>query len=211
MEPELDNLHLLDHPLIQHKLVAVRDRSTKASEFRRLLGEIAGLMTFEVSRSFATREVDVCTPLEATRGWVLARPITLVPIIRAGIGMTEGVLALVPEARVGFLGIYRDESSLQPVAYYTRFPQDIAAGPVLLIDPMMATGGSACHAVSELKAKGCRDIQLLCLICAPEGVRRLRELHPGVIVHAAALDRELDGRGFIRPGLGDAGDRCFGT
>jgi uracil phosphoribosyltransferase len=205
------NLCLFEHPLIHEKLARARERATPTHEFRRLLSEIAGLMTFEVSRGFATREVTVETPLEKTRGRVLSQPITLVPILRAGMAMTDGILALIPEARVGHIGIYRDESSLEPHEYYAKFPADIAGGPVLLIDPMLATGGSARHAAQELKARRCRDIRMICLVAAPEGVRALLEAHPDVMVYAACLDRELDERGYIRPGLGDAGDRCFGT
>jgi uracil phosphoribosyltransferase len=180
-------------------------------EFRRLLNEIAALMTFEVSRSLPTTQVEVHTPLEKTTGIVLSQPVTLVPILRAGIGMTEGVLALIPEARVAHIGIYRDERSLMPVSYYSKYPADIAAGPVFLIDPMLATGGSACQAVTELKNRQCKDVKFICLVAAPEGVQRMLETHPDVTVYAAALDRQLNERGYILPGLGDAGDRIFGT
>jgi uracil phosphoribosyltransferase len=149
--------------------------------------------------------------LEKTTGHVLSKPVTLVPILRAGIGMTDGILALIPEARVGHVGIYRDETSLLPVEYYAKFPPDIAAGPVLVIDPMLATGGSSVHTVSILKGRGCDDIKLICLVCAPEGVKRVGDAHPEVVIYAAALDRELNERGYILPGLGDAGDRIFGT
>ncbi len=209
--PEHPNLRIFDHPLIQQKLTRARDRRTSSAVFRQLLNEIAGLMTFEACRSFETRAVEVETPLERTMGLELAQPITLAPILRAGIGMTEGILSLVPEARVGFIGIYRDEASLEPVDYYSKFPPDIAAGPVILVDPMLATGGSAVHAVSRLKDHGCRHIQMICLVAAPPGVTRMAEVHPDVCVHAAALDRELDDRAYILPGLGDAGDRIFGT
>jgi len=208
---DFPNLRIFDHPLIRQKLTRIRDRTTASLEFRRLLNEIAGLMTFEISRTFATREVQVQTPLETTAGHVLSQPVTLVPILRAGIGMTDGILSLIPEARVGHMGIYRDETSLLPVAYYAKFPADIADGPVLLIDPMLATGGSACHAAAELRIKGCTDIRLMCLVCAPEGLTRMMQQHPDVTVYAAALDRELNSRGYILPGLGDAGDRIFGT
>jgi uracil phosphoribosyltransferase len=208
---DFENLRLFEHPLIQQKLTRARHRETPSMEFRRLLNEIAGLMTFEISRQFPTHEVEVLTPMETTTGTVLSQPVTLVPILRAGIGMTDGILALIPEARVGHIGIYRDESSLMPVDYYAKFPPDIADGPVLLVDPMLATGGSSCHAVSELKTRGCRDIKLICLVCAPEGVQRMLDTHPEVTVYAAALDRELNEHGYILPGLGDAGDRIFGT
>ena len=205
------NLRTFEHPLIRHKLAAVRDRRTGPADFRRLVNEIAGLMTYEVSRRFETRSSPVETPLEATEGHVLARPVTLVPILRAGLSMTDGVLQLFPEARVGHIGIRRDESTHRPVFYYARLPHDVRDGYAIVIDPMLATGGSACEAIRYLKSAGCRDIQMVCLVAAPEGVRRVLEEHPDVMVHAAALDRGLDGNAFIRPGLGDAGDRVFGT
>lgn len=205
------NLRVFDHPLIQTKLTRLRNKATVTGDFRRLLNEIAALMTFEISRDFPTREVVVETPLERTVGRVLSRPVTLVPILRAGAGMTDGILGLIPEARVGHIGIYRNESSLEPVAYYAKFPPDMAEGPVLLVDPMLATGGSATHAVGELKQRGCRDVKMMCLVCAPPGVERLRAHHPDVVVYTASLDRQLNERGYILPGLGDAGDRIFGT
>ena len=205
------NLRLLDHPLIRQKLTQARDAGTPPIEFRRLLNEIAGLMTFEFTRELPAEEIKVETPLERTRGWRIARPITLVPILRAGIGMTDGILQLLPEARVAHIGVYRDEKSLQPVSYYRKFPPDVAAGPALLVDPMLATGGSASFAASELKERGCADIQMMVLVAAPEGVERMRADHPDVTIFAAALDRQLNERGYILPGLGDAGDRIFGT
>lgn len=205
------NLRVFRHPLIQQKLTQLRDKRTNTETFRRRLNEIAGLMTFQVSREFPTKEIEVETPMEVTTARVLSKPVTLVPILRAGIGMTDGILALVPEARVGHVGIYRDESSLKPVAYYAKFPPDIADGPVLLIDPMLATGGSASHAVSVLRDRGCDDVRLICLVCAPLGVQRMLDDHPDVVVYTAALDRELNVKGYILPGLGDAGDRIFGT
>ena len=208
---EFANLRVFDHPLIQHKLAAVRDRRTGPADFRRLVNEIAGLMTFEVSRRFETRGIEVETPLESTACRVLAKPVTLVPILRAGLSMTDGVLQLFPEARVGHIGIRRDESTHRPVFYYARLPHDVRDGYAIVIDPMLATGGSACEAIRYLKAAGCRDIQMVCLVAAPEGVRRVQEEHPEVMVHAGALDRGLDANAFIRPGLGDAGDRVFGT
>jgi uracil phosphoribosyltransferase len=208
---DFENLRLFEHPLIQEKLSRAREKRTTTREFRRLLNEIAGLMTFEVSRHFPTKKIDIDTPLERTSGEIISHPITLVPILRAGVGMTDGILALVPEARVGHMGIYRDEATLQPVSYYAKLPADVGGGPVLLIDPMLATGGSACHAISELKARGCEDIKMICLVCAPEGVQRVLDDHPDVIIYAAALDRQLNDKGYILPGLGDAGDRIFGT
>ena len=208
---DFENLRIFEHPLIQQKVTRARDRTTPPMEFRRLLNEIAALMTFEVSRSLPTRQIEVETPLENTAGMVLSQPVTLVPILRAGIGMTDGILALIPEARVAHVGIYRDEQSLQPIAYYAKYPADIADGPVLIVDPMLATGGSACHAVVELKKRNCRDIKMICLVCAPEGVLRMLNAHPEVTVYAACLDRQLNEHGYILPGLGDAGDRIFGT
>jgi uracil phosphoribosyltransferase len=205
------NLFVFEHPLIQHKLSVARNRHTTSQEFRRLLNEIAGLMTFELSRDLTTCTIEIDTPLEKTQGVRIAAPITLVPILRAGIGMTDGILAIMPEARVGHIGIYRNERSLLPVAYYAKYPADIAKGPVLLVDPMLATGGSAVHAAGELKQRGCTDVRLICLVVAPEGVTRMLEAHPDVRVFTASLDRQLNERGYILPGLGDAGDRIFGT
>jgi uracil phosphoribosyltransferase len=208
---EHPNLRLFEHPLVAHKLTRVRDRSTSSAEFRRLLNEIAGLMTFGISADLPTEEVALETPMEATRGVRIRGPVTLVPILRAGLGMTDGILALFPEARVGHVGLYRDETDLVPVPYYLKLPADVAQGPVLIVDPMLATGGSAAHAAGQLKARGCRTLSFVCLVCAPPGVERMRARHPDVPIYAAALDRQLDARGFILPGLGDAGDRIFGT
>ena len=202
---------MFDHALIQHKLSTLRDARTHSEDFRALLNEIAGLMVYEVSRDFPTRGVTVQTPLETCDGRTLSQPVTLAPILRAGLGMTDGILRLFPEARVGHIGIQRDERSRAPINYYTRFPKDVADGPVLVVDPMLATGGSAVHAIDHLKRLGCRDLKMVCLVAAPEGVRRLLERHPEVPVFAAALDRQLDENAYIRPGLGDAGDRIFGT
>lgn len=205
------SLRIFDHPLIQHKLSIVRDRATNPADFRRLLNEIAGLMTYEVSRRFETRPVRITTPLEETECRQLSRPVTLVPILRAGLSMTDGVLQLFPEARVGHIGIRRDESTHRPVFYYAKLPRDVCDGYAIVIDPMLATGGSACAAIRYVKDAGCRDIQMICLVAAPAGVRRVHDEHPDVMIHCAALDRELDGNAYIRPGLGDAGDRVFGT
>jgi len=205
------NLHLVNHPLIEHKLAAIRDRSTKSFDFRRLLQEIAALMTYEVCREFATVAGEVETPLERTTVHRLAAPITVVPVLRAGLGMTQGVLDLLPDARVGHIGIRRDESTALPIGYYTKLPQDISAGPVILVDPMLATGGSCAHALTILRDAGCKDLRVVCLVTVPEGLRRLAQEHPTVRIYAAALDRQLDQNKFIRPGLGDAGDRSYGT
>ena len=208
---QFGNLRVFEHPLVHDKLSRARNTVTEPAQFRRLLNEIAGLMTYEVCRELKTRETVVRTPMCETSGLVLSEPVTLVPILRAGIGMTEGILSLLPEARVGHIGLYRDESTLEPVEYYAKMPPDAAEGVVLLVDPMLATGGSASAAVSLLKQRGCTRIRLICLVSAPEGVRRLGQDHPDVLVYSACLDESLDADGYIIPGLGDAGDRLFGT
>jgi uracil phosphoribosyltransferase len=205
------NVIIFDHPLIQHKLTYLRDRDTSHRPFRALLYQIAGLMVFEATRHFPTRTVDVQTPLETTTGQRLAGKITVVPILRAGLGMAEGVLEMMPEARIGHLGIYRDEKTLQPITYLKRLPRDLNAGPVLLVDPMLATAGSAIEAVRLLREAGAADIRLVCLVAAPEGIRRLSAAYPGLTIYTAAIDRGLNELGFIMPGLGDAGDRLYGT
>jgi uracil phosphoribosyltransferase len=179
--------------------------------FRSLLNEIAGLMFFQLSRKFKTVSVEVRSPLERITGSRLADPITLVPILRAGVGMTDGILGMIPEARVGHIGLYRDEKTKEPVPYYCKLPTDIANGPVLLIDPMLATGGSASYAATLLQENGCRDVQMVCLVASPEGVRKMEEEHPELRIFTASLDRCLNEDGYILPGLGDAGDRIFGT
>ncbi|MDG2423591.1 MAG: uracil phosphoribosyltransferase [Phycisphaerales bacterium] len=205
------NLTILDHPLIQDKMARLRDESTTHEDFRRLIGQVAGLMTFQASRDLPVTETNVRTPLEDVVAARLSAPVTLVPILRAGLGMVEGIVALMSEANVGHIGLYRDESTLKPVTYYCKLPAMIAEGPVFLVDPMLATGGSAIAATEVLQTHGCKDIRLICLVAAPEGVEAMAEAHPGVRVFVAALDRELNDVGYILPGLGDAGDRIFGT
>ena len=205
------NLRLFVHPLIQDKLARARSTETPPSQFRRLLNEVAGLMTYEVCRDLRTREETVTTPIATTEGRLLDEPITLVPILRAGIGMTDGILSLLPEARVGHIGLYRNEETLEPVEYYAKMPPDVADGVVLLIDPMLATGGSASAALTQLKKRGCSRIRLICLVAAPEGIARIEQDHPDITMFVAALDEKLDESGYIIPGLGDAGDRLFGT
>jgi uracil phosphoribosyltransferase len=209
--PEFPNVKVFDHPLIRHKLTLIRDRRTPTADFRRLLNEIAGLMTYEVCRDLETVEMEVETPVAMARGHRLRDKVTLVPVLRAGIGMCDGILSLFPEARVGHIGIYRDETTASPVEYYRKLPRDIAAGPVLVVDPMLATGGSAIKAVSDLRSLGCNRVQMLCLVAAPEGLRRMCSADPDLIVNTAAIDDRLNERKFIVPGLGDAGDRIFGT
>ncbi|MFM1821764.1 MAG: hypothetical protein RI967_30 [Planctomycetota bacterium] len=205
------NVRIYDHPLIQHKLTILRERETGHEQFRQLLNQIAGLMAFEVSRDLPVRPVEVETPVARTTGTELAAPTTIVPILRAGLAMMDGFLALFPEARVAHIGIYRDESTARPVTYYAKLPADIALGAAIVVDPMLATGGSAIHAVSLLKEKGVRDIRLVCLVAAPEGVEAMQAAHPEVPLHVAAIDERLNERYYIVPGLGDAGDRIFGT
>lgn len=205
------NLVLFDHPLIQHKLAIIRDRDTSYRTFRALVGQVAGLMVYEVTRTFGTDKIKIETPMEPAVARRLARTITVVPVLRAGLGMAEGILDVMPEARVGHLGLARDEQTLRPVTYLEKLPEGLGDGPVLLVDPMLATGGSAAAAMTLLREAGVGDLRMMCLVAAPEGVRRLAAEHPGVMVYAAALDRQLDGRGFILPGLGDAGDRMYGT
>lgn len=208
---DFPNLLIHKHPLIDHKLRILRDHETSSQTFRRILGEIAGLMTYEALRELPTDERSVETPLATAPGRKLARPITIVPILRAGLGMTDGVLALVPEARVGHIGVQRNEKTLRPIEYYEKLPPDIAEGSVLVVDPMLATGGSAAYATDYLRKRGCSRIRFLCLVAAPEGVAKMAEKHPEVMIHTAALDERLDENGYITPGLGDAGDRAFGT
>ena len=209
--PEHGNLRLLRHPLVEDKLARLRDSATPPAEFRSLLRQVAGLLTMAATADLSLQDVQVRTPMEATTARRLAGPVTVVPILRAGLVLADGVLDVLPEARVGHFGMYRDEAALVPVPYYCKLPSDVAAGAVLLVDPMVATGGSACHALAQLKQHGCRRLRLMCLVAAPQGIERLAEHHPDVVVHAAALDRGLDARGYIVPGLGDAGDRAFGT
>jgi uracil phosphoribosyltransferase len=205
------NVIVLSHPVIQTKLTELRDYTADHRKFRTLLDEIASLMVYEVTRDWPTRPKPVQTPLERTTGQVLARQVTLVPILRAGLGMADGVLKLLPDARLGHLGVYRDEKTLEPVSYYTKFPPDIANSEVLLIDPMLATGGSGSAAIAFLKKAGVTSMKFVCLVAAPEGIAAVHKAHPEVPIFCAAIDRQLNDHGYILPGLGDAGDRIFGT
>lgn len=205
------NVILIDHPVIQTKLTELRDFSADHRKFRALLDEIASLMVYEVTRNWPTRSRPVQTPLERTMGFELARQVTLVPILRAGLGMAEGVLRLLPNARMGHLGVYRDERTLEPISYYQKLPPDIADTEVLLIDPMLATGGSGSAAISFLKKAGVTSMRFVCLVAAPEGIEAVHRQHPEVPIYCAAIDRQLNEKGYILPGLGDAGDRIFGT
>jgi uracil phosphoribosyltransferase len=202
---------VFDHPLIQHKLTYLRDKTTSHRPFRALLYQIAGLMVYEATRTLPVQTVDVETPVTRTTGRKLSSLVTVVPVLRSGLGMAEGILEMMPEARVGHLGLARDEHTLKPRVYLRKLPRDIDAGPVILVDPMLATGGSAAEAVAILRAAGAKDLRMICLVAAPEGVRALREADAALTIYTAALDERLNERGFIVPGLGDAGDRMYGT
>ncbi len=204
-------LTVLDHPLIRHKMTLLRDVATSSRDFKQLVSEIAALMTYEVTRDLRTEPVEVVTPLETTTGHRISGKIALVPILRAGLGMVEGIVQLIPNARVGHVGLYRDHETLQPISYYFKVPTPAADHRFFLLDPMLATGGSAVAAAAELKKAGARDISLICLVAAPQGVAAFTAAHADIPVYAAAYDRELNHLGYILPGLGDAGDRLFGT
>lgn len=206
------NLTVLDHPLILHKLTVLRDRETSKKKFKELVDEVAMLMAYEVTKNLPLQDTVIDTPLEKTTQKRLSgKKLTVVPILRAGLGMVEGVVRLMPSVRVGHIGLYRDHETLQPVDYYFKIPSAPEERDFILLDPMLATGGSASAAIASLKNRGAGNIRFMCLVAAPEGVQRLLEDHPEVAVFAAALDRGLDENGYIRPGLGDAGDRLFGT
>jgi uracil phosphoribosyltransferase len=210
--PVYPNLTVLDHPLIQHKLTLLRDKTTSTRDFKQLTAEIAMLMAYEVTKHLPTDPVEIETPLERMTGRMVSdKKLTLVPILRAGLGMVDGVSQLLPTARVGHIGLSRDESSLEPMRYYAKLPGEETDRDFFILDPMLATGGSATAAVTTLKTAGARRIRFLCIVAAPEGARRMLEGHPDVPVFAAALDRQLNDQGYILPGLGDAGDRLFGT
>jgi uracil phosphoribosyltransferase len=208
----MSKLQVLDHPLIQHKLSLIRDEKTGSKEFRELVEEVAMLMAYEVTRDFPLQEIEVKTPVALAKAKVLAgRKVGLVPILRAGLGMVDGMLRLIPAAKVGHVGLYRDPETLLPVEYYCKLPSDIAERDLIVIDPMLATGGSASAAITFLKDRGARNIKLMCLIAAPEGILAVQKAHPDVDIFVAAVDECLNDHGYIIPGLGDAGDRLFGT
>jgi uracil phosphoribosyltransferase len=210
--PVLPNLTVLNHPLIQHKLTLLRDKRTATKDFKQLVNEIAMLMAYEVTKHLPVEPVEIETPLERMTGiQVAGKKLTLVPILRAGLGMVEGIAELIPSARVGHIGLYRDHNTLEPVDYYFKIPSGEHDREFFVLDPMLATGGSAVAAVAALRHAGAQRVRFLCLVAAPEGVKRMLAAHPDVPIYAAALDRELDDRGYILPGLGDAGDRLFGT
>ena len=209
---EYANVHILDHPLIRHKVAIIRDKNTTTKQFREVIGEIATLMAFEASKDVPTQTITVETPLETVEQTVVKEnSIAIVPILRAGLGMVDGILTLFPAAKVGHIGMYRNEETLEPQEYYCKLPQGIDEKVVMLVDPMLATGGSACDAIALLKKRGCKHIKFLAIIGAPEGVEKVHSEHPDVEVYVSTLDRQLNENGYILPGLGDAGDRIFGT
>lgn len=207
-----ENVTIFDHPLILHKLSILRDKNTPSKDFRELVSEIATLMCYEATRDLPLEEVEIETPICKTKVKHLAgKKMAIVPILRAGLGMVEGVSALVPSARIGHIGLYRDEETLTPVEYYCKLPKDIGERDVFVVDPMLATGGSGIDAVSQIKLRNPRSIKFMCIIAAPEGIEAFTKAHPDVPVYCAALDEKLNEKGYIVPGLGDAGDRIFGT
>jgi uracil phosphoribosyltransferase len=207
-----DHVFIMDHPLIKHKLTLIRDKNTGSKEFREMIGEIAMLMCYEATRDLPLQEVEIETPVAVAKTQVISgKKLAFVPILRAGIGMVDGVMQLVPAAKVGHIGLYRDPESLKPVNYYCKLPGDIEEREVIVLDPMLATGGSAVAAIDLIKSKGVKNIKFMCIIAAPEGIRALTEAHPDVSVYCAAKDSHLNDHGYIVPGLGDAGDRIFGT
>lgn len=205
-------LHIINHPLIQHKLSIMRDKNTGSKDFKELLNEIAMLMCFEFSRDLELEDYEIETPICKTTGKRIAGDkIAIVPVLRAGLGMVQGVLNLIPVAKVGHIGLYRDEKTHQAVEYYCKLPEGIEHMRVLVTDPMLATGGSACDAITMIKKRGCKHIRLMCLVAAPDGIKAVEEAHPDVKIYVAAVDEKLNENAYIVPGLGDAGDRIFGT
>lgn len=207
-----DNVTIMDHPMIQHKLTILRDKTTGVKEFRELVEELSMFMGYEVTRNLSLEEVEIETPVCKTKSMVIAgKKLGIIPILRAGLGMVDGMLKLIPAAKVGHIGLYRDPETLQPVEYYCKLPSDVAERDLIVLDPMLATGGSAVAAINFLKDRGAKSIKLVNLIAAPEGVEAVAEAHPDVEIYVAALDEKLNDHGYIVPGLGDAGDRLFGT
>ncbi|MEF9864199.1 MAG: uracil phosphoribosyltransferase [Christensenellaceae bacterium] len=204
--------HILDHPLLQHKVSLIRNKNTGVKEFRELVKEIAMLMVYEVTRDLPLREIEVETPITKAKTKVISgKTLGIVPILRAGLGMVEGVLNLIPSAKVGHIGLYRDPETLQSVEYYCKLPIDAQERELIILDPMLATGGSATEAITQIKKRGCNNIKLVCIVSTPEGIEAVTKAHPDVDVYVAAVDSGLNDHAFIVPGLGDAGDRLFGT
>lgn len=203
---------VVEHPLVQHKVSLLRSKNTGTKEFKELVSELAMLLCYEATRDLPTEEVEVETPIAIAKTKMLAgRKLALVPILRAGLGMVDGMLSLIPAAKVGHIGLYRNEETLEPVEYYCKLPSDIAEREVIVLDPMLATGGSACDAITQIKKRGVKNIKFIGIIAAPEGFERLKAAHPDVDIYVAAMDEKLNENGYIVPGLGDAGDRIFGT
>ncbi|URN96049.1 MAG: uracil phosphoribosyltransferase [Candidatus Pristimantibacillus lignocellulolyticus] len=208
----MSNLFICDHPMIQHKLTFIRDKETNTKDFRELIDEVATFMAYEITREIPLQTIKVETPVAITDSKIVSgRMLGLVPILRAGLGMVDGILKLIPSAKVGHIGLARDHETLQPKEYYINLPTDAQDRMLIVIDPMLATGGSAIAAINSLKQRGCEDMKLMCIIAAPEGVKAVQEAHPDVDIYVAALDQGLNEKGYIVPGLGDAGDRIFGT
>ncbi|MDA9470891.1 uracil phosphoribosyltransferase [Enterococcus sp. 5H] len=208
----MGKFQVIDHPLIQHKLTIIRDKDCGTKVFREVVNEIAMLMAYEVSRDMPLEDVVIETPIcESTQKTLSGKKVAIVPILRAGIGMVDGILELIPAAKVGHIGLYRDHDTLEPVEYFVKMPEDIDVRQLFVVDPMLATGGSAIMAIDALKKRGGSNIKFVCLVAAPEGVKALQEAHPDIDIYTAALDEKLDENGYIVPGLGDAGDRLFGT
>lgn len=209
---KMSKLHVIDHPLIAHKLTYMRRKETGSKDFRELLDEIAMLMGYEVTRDLPLEDVEIETPLQKMTGKVISgKKLAIVPILRAGLGMVDGLLELVPVAKVGHIGLYRDPETHLPIEYYCKLPMDISERIVIVVDPMLATGGSASDALTKLKERGCTNLRLMCLVAAPEGVAAVQNAHPDVDIYVAAVDEKLNEHAYILPGLGDAGDRLFGT
>lgn len=208
----MSEVHIINHPMIQHKLTIMREKETGSKDFRELLTEISLLMGYEVTRDIPLEEVEIDTPIcKMMAKKVSGRKLAIVPILRAGIGMVDGLLTLVPVAKVGHIGLYRNEETHKPVVYYCKLPEDIQERLVIVTDPMLATGGSSCDAIEMLKERGCTNIRLMCLVAAPEGIAKVQEAHPDVDIFVASVDDHLNSDAYIVPGLGDAGDRIFGT
>lgn len=207
----MSKLYVMDHPLIKHKVTILRNKETPVKDFRELINEIALLMGYEATKDLKLTEKEVETPLVKTTGGVIEKQVALVPILRAGLGMVDALMSIIPAAKVGHVGLYRDHETLQPVEYYCKLPTDIEERQVLVLDPMLATGGSSAAAIDVVKKRGAKKIKLMCVIAAPEGVEVVQKAHPDVDIYVAALDEKLNENGYILPGLGDAGDRLFGT
>ncbi len=208
----MSTFHLIEHPLIQHKLTIMRDKNTPTKDFKELLDEISMLMGYEITRNLPTEDVEIETPIcKSVQKRIAGKKMAIVPILRAGLGMVDGLLRLVPVARVGHIGLYRDPETHEPVEYYCKMPPELEERTVIIVDPMLATGGSASDAITMVKKRGAKNIMLMCLVAAPEGVKKVQDNHPDVDIYSAALDERLNEHAYIIPGLGDAGDRIFGT